>query len=711
MSDLSVIYKIAGDITGLTTAVNRGADATEQLAGKVSKAGSTILSSLTAAFSVAAITGAIAKYTELTSSLTDLELKTGIGAEALQRLKYAAEQNGSSLDAVTAAVSKLGKNLAGEDKSAKGALDALGLSFQDIRTSAPDVAFAKIGDAIAKIEDPMARSKLAMDLFGKSGAELLPVLTNHLSETAAEADKLGIVMSEDAVQAGDKFGDSMHALELVGQSLIGRVLTPLVPILTELSLWLGENLPKAISGAQGAFDFIIKAVLELRVGMLEFFLTIAEAAEKIPGLGRLLGNTSFNVKTLSADVQHAKDVVNEFTTSTAASTKVVDTHSKSMASLNLNYDEQAKATDKSKKAIEELAQAELDLQEETDRVFAAMQAQIDKDQAAQLASQIMEAGFQINLAFLHTADSIVAAGNDINASLESIRQNELSLGNQITAAGVDIDNAQQRAAASVKSHGIAWQGLANQVSGNLTQMLMGTQSFSDTMKNIWHSLINELLGSFVNKFIKGAINSLLGSGPGMTQGFQGMFGGLGKTLSSAMSSITGWAAAAAMAVQGVMALVNHFRGGEEGTVVNPERDKWFGGRGVQDVGDQLGAAGHGGEEARQLIQAVFDAKTDAQFKQASSAIDQLTGGARGVLPGEHDFGDVPVLGSGGILTQPRLAVVGDVPEAVIPLDRLSQIAGAGSGSDVPVVLMLDGRELARAFIPMLPGELRRLRLA
>ena len=160
-----------------------------------------------------------------------------------------------------------------------------------------------------------------------------------------------------------------------------------------------------------------------------------------------------------------------------------------------------------------------------------------------------------------------------------------------------------------------------------------------------------------------------------------------------------------------MALVNHFRGGEEGTVVNPERDKWFGGRGVQDVGDQLGAAGHGGEEARQLIQAVFDAKTDAQFKQASSAIDQLTGGARGVLPGEHDFGDVPVLGSGGILTQPRLAVVGDVPEAVIPLDRLSQIAGAGSGSDVPVVLMLDGRELARAFIPMLPGELRRLRLA
>ncbi len=694
MSDLSVIYKIAGDITGLTSAVNRGAEATEQLSGKVSKAGTAILTSLTAAFSVAAISTAIHKYTEFTGALADMELKTGIGAEALQRLKYAAEQNGSSLEAVTGAVSKLGKNLAGDDKSAKGALDALGLSFKDIRNSAPDVAFAKIGDAISKIEDPMARSKLAMDLFGKSGAELLPVLTNHLSETEAEADKLGIVMSEDMVQAGDKFGDSMHSLELVGQSLIGRVLEPFVPMLTQLALWLGENIPKALGAAQGAFDWLIKKVMQIRLGFQEFVLGIVELGAKIPWLGERLGASADTVKALQEGVARSKDELAAFSTQTVTTTASVAAHSKTMQTLNLDYADNEKKTKESATATKKAQEA----QDKWNESIRAANFQLEKwthtivataPGLSNITKTFVEFGEVsdgvINNLGLDISHGLVGAvdlfGNAVDVDL-------LPHLDQVADRTFTVGQAQVAAQTTTKDLAEAFAQLAQIGNGTMSTITRG---------------IGTMIASFnVAQTAIGSLKSGFGSlGKGDTlKGITDIAGGIGSIIGLATTAIAG-----------VKALWNWAKGGEEGRIVNPERDQWFSGRSVQDVGDQLGAAGLGGEEARQMIQSVFDAKTDAQFKQASSAIDQLTkGGGRGVLPGEFGSEGVPVLGSGGILTQPQLAMVGDVPEAVIPLDRLASMMG-GAGSAAQVVLMLDGRELARAMVPLLPGELRRLRLA
>ena len=91
-----------------------------------------------------------------------------------------------------------------------------------------------IGDAIATIPNPMEQATIAVALFGKSGADLLPAFKGNLAETAAEAERLGLVLSDDAIAAGDRLGDALDTLGLAGTVLVGRTLVPLVDIFTSL---------------------------------------------------------------------------------------------------------------------------------------------------------------------------------------------------------------------------------------------------------------------------------------------------------------------------------------------------------------------------------------------------------------------------------------------------------------------------------------------
>lgn len=315
----------------------------------------TAFKALSGVFAIGTITSAINSYADLTGELTDLSAKTGIGVEALQRLKYAAEQNGGSLDLVTGAVGKLSANLAGNSKSAAGALDTLGLSFDKIRGMAPDQAFTTIADAIAKVQDPMAQAKLSMDLFGKSGTELLPMMKGNLSETAAAAERLGFVLSEEAVAAGDEFGDTMGTLAQVGKAVIAQVLEPMIPVLTTVAKWMGETLPGAIRFVTDALTIGLgRAFLDAKIWFNEFLLSIAEAVNKVPLLGEKIGFSAETIAGLKSNVTQAKDSLSAYTEQTIRTTAKQETASKTISRLNLDYTDNEKATKKAKDANEDL---------------------------------------------------------------------------------------------------------------------------------------------------------------------------------------------------------------------------------------------------------------------------------------------------------------------------------------------------------------------
>ena len=79
-------------------------------------------------------------------------------------------------------------------------------------------------NALMKLPEGAEKSRLAFELFGKAGTELMPMLNGAEGSVEAlkeRANELGLVMSDEAVDAGVVFGDTMddlreplHRLEL-----------------------------------------------------------------------------------------------------------------------------------------------------------------------------------------------------------------------------------------------------------------------------------------------------------------------------------------------------------------------------------------------------------------------------------------------------------------------------------------------------------------
>lgn len=188
--------------------------ASQGLMGKLGPLGPMIATT----FSVGAIVGFAKEILATADATVKMADKTGMSIEAVQRLGFVAEQSGNTLEQVSGAVSMLQKRLAEGDDSAVGALRQLGIEQQRFMALSPDQQFLEIARAVKDIEDPMQRAKVATELFGRAGAELLPTLIANVDELAAQAP----VMSERATKAFDDIGDSISRTASKLKVLVGE---------------------------------------------------------------------------------------------------------------------------------------------------------------------------------------------------------------------------------------------------------------------------------------------------------------------------------------------------------------------------------------------------------------------------------------------------------------------------------------------------------
>lgn len=200
-------------------------------------------------------------------ALVKLSDKTGIAIEPLQRLKYAAEQSGNTFEQITSAVSQMQKRIAGGDDSAVGALNQLGISVADFMAMTPDEQFKAIAAEVAKIEDPMQRVKVATDLFGKSGADVLPTLIANVTELGNAAP----VMSAKATRAFDDVGDTIARTWSKAKIAVGEGLATMGDAYSRLAGIL-SNL-----GPRGSFKGLTDAMFDLETSLPK----VAGAAPKL----------------------------------------------------------------------------------------------------------------------------------------------------------------------------------------------------------------------------------------------------------------------------------------------------------------------------------------------------------------------------------------------------------------------------------------------
>lgn len=181
--------------------------------------------------------------------LDDVAQRTGASVEALSELKYAAEMTGTSLDDLVGGFRKMSQVVDGASQGQQSSIDMLkqfGLSVDDLRGKSPEELFSIFGDRIAAIDDPIHRASMAMAIFGKSGSNLVPLLSMGSAGIAAlreEANSLGLSMSGEDVAAAAEFGDSIDkAMAAVrGFSIaIGASLAPALKSGTDLFVALAK---------------------------------------------------------------------------------------------------------------------------------------------------------------------------------------------------------------------------------------------------------------------------------------------------------------------------------------------------------------------------------------------------------------------------------------------------------------------------------------
>ena len=171
--------------------------------------------------------------------LSDLSARTGETAGNLLILERAFDNTGIGADKVGAAVNKLQKFIvdAGSGAATQSkVMSQLGLTMTDLANMTPTEQMRVLADRISRIENPTERATVAMQVFGKSGGELLPFLTNFSSElnnAQAELGSLPGVMDRNA-EAFDAIGDKIGVVRGKVLEFAAGLLESAVPALNKL---------------------------------------------------------------------------------------------------------------------------------------------------------------------------------------------------------------------------------------------------------------------------------------------------------------------------------------------------------------------------------------------------------------------------------------------------------------------------------------------
>lgn len=192
----------------------------------------------------AALFGFAKKTADTASAIDDTSKKVGMSAEEYQKWAFAAAQSGLEVGKLESLMKKqqtvFSDAIAGSETAAKAYKD-LGINISGMTASGGfDAVIAKLAD----MKDITERNRIANDIFGKSYADLAPLLAEGASgieELRQKAVDLGGVMSNEAVASGENFGDTLDQLTTVVNGLWNEIGTYLIPIFQKIADWILEN--------------------------------------------------------------------------------------------------------------------------------------------------------------------------------------------------------------------------------------------------------------------------------------------------------------------------------------------------------------------------------------------------------------------------------------------------------------------------------------
>jgi hypothetical protein len=263
------------------------------------------------------LTGAVLHFASVGDALDKMSLRTGVSSTALAELGFAAEQSGASMETVESALQRMQKNLGGigpESIKTTAALEALGLSVDEIQGLSPEDQFQLIAERIGAIEDPTQKAAAAMAVFGQGGRELLPMLSS-IRELREEARDLGIAPSPEQVAAAAQITDAINrvrrvigaAIFEIGSSIapmVADVLSGFLQVVSGVRKFITENRNLIIVAAKvGAVLTVVgSAIVAIGAGFIGAGLAIGGVLSVVSAMSAALGLASSLLGAIGAGI-------------------------------------------------------------------------------------------------------------------------------------------------------------------------------------------------------------------------------------------------------------------------------------------------------------------------------------------------------------------------------------------------------------------------
>lgn len=232
---VNALGRALGGIQQKAAAASAGLKGLTAAAGMGGLAGS--FGALAPLLSVGGLVAMTKKTLDAGNEMFNLSQKTGVSVEALARFKKAASTSGTDVETVAKAITKLSKGMLEAAQTGKGptasALQSLGVSATDAsgKLRSADAVMLDIATRFKAMPDGAQKTALAMQLFGKSGAELVPML--NLGGEAI--DKMKVKMTTAFAQKADEYSDKLTALGGKVGSLGADIAMTLLPVLDKLA--------------------------------------------------------------------------------------------------------------------------------------------------------------------------------------------------------------------------------------------------------------------------------------------------------------------------------------------------------------------------------------------------------------------------------------------------------------------------------------------
>lgn len=257
----------------------------------------------------------VKSYIDYADALDEMSMRTGIAAQDLAGLEFAAVQSGTSLQKLEQMLGRLSDkaaDAAAGSKSAAAVFKAMGVEVETSNGAVKnqEELLLSIAEKFAGYRDGTQKAALAQEIFGRGGRELIPLLNKGaegIEELKAKYRELGGITADSASRLNE-FNDRVAVLHSTTRVATGQFVEGLLPALTQAVATV-ENLSKSATGFKAAGEV---------VGSIIAFIadTAARGAGALQALGTAIGATAAAAVMVtkgqfSSALQTMRDMVEE----------------------------------------------------------------------------------------------------------------------------------------------------------------------------------------------------------------------------------------------------------------------------------------------------------------------------------------------------------------------------------------------------------------